>query len=183
MKLSFKAKRNIGLIVLTVAVIVAIILTIVLVQKYGDDEKPVRGAIGQTVSTSQADVCVNSMRVSQFVGEVEVKDGKCFLLVKVDVKANKKLKVSSCDFVVEGANNVTDGYSGKNGHAFYAELVEYSLKKGESVDYSLIFEVEKDRIESYFLYAFGAKIDLGGTVKPIVERTKITPIYAVVTDL
>ncbi|MBD5086340.1 MAG: DUF4352 domain-containing protein [Clostridiales bacterium] len=183
MKLSFKAKRNIGLIVLTVAVIVAIILTIVLVQKYGDDEKPVKGAIGQTVSTSQADVCVNSMRVSQFVGEVEAKDGKCFLLVKVDVKANKKLKVSSCDFVVEGANNVTDGYSGKNGHAFYAELVEYSLKKGESVDYSLIFEVEKDRIESYFLYAFGAKIDLGGTVKPIVERTKCPPIYAVVTDL
>lgn len=166
MKLTFKAKRNIGLIVLTVAVIVAIILTIALVQKYGDDDKLVRGAIGQTVSTSQADVRVNSMRVSQFVGEVEANDGKCFLLVKVDVKANKKIKASSLDFEVLDGVNVTDGYSGKNGCAFDADLIEYTLKKGESETFSIIFEVEKDRIESYFLYAFGAKIDLGGSVTP-----------------
>lgn len=166
MKLTFKAKRNIGLIALTVAVIVAIILIIVLVQKYGADNKPVKGAVGQTVSTSQADVCVKSLRLAQNVGEVEANGDKCFMLVKVEITANKKLKASSYDFVVDGAKNVTDAYSSDNGHAFAADLVAYTLKKGETADFFLIFEVERDRIESYFLYAFDAKIDLGGTVTP-----------------
>ena len=164
MKLTFKAKRNIGLVVLTIAIIVAILLIIVLVQKYGGDDDIVKGAVGQTVSTSQADVCVKELRVAQSVGEVEANDGKCFLLVKVEITANKKIKASYVSFDVDGGTNVTTGYSSNNGHAFYVDAVEYTLKKGENETFDLIFEVEKNRAESYFLNAFGARIDLGGTI-------------------
>ena len=170
MKLTFKAKRNIGLVALTVAVIVAIILIIVLVQKHSDDDKFVKGAVGQTVSTSQAEVCVKSLRVAQSVGDVEANGDKCFMLVKVEIKANKKLKASSCDFVIDGAKNVTNSYVSDNGHAFAVDAVEYTLKKDESETFDLIFEVERERTESYFLYAFGARIDLGGTISNILQE-------------
>ena len=49
MKQSIKAKRNIGLIVLTVLVVVAIVLVIYFVQKADLDGRIKKGAIGQTL--------------------------------------------------------------------------------------------------------------------------------------
>lgn len=59
MKQSIKAKRNIGLIVLTVLVVVAIVLVIYFVQKADLDGRIKKGAIGQTLSAKSADVCVS----------------------------------------------------------------------------------------------------------------------------
>ena len=42
---------------------------------------------------------------------------------------------------------------------------EIVLKKGESKSYKLLYEVKSNRVASYFLYAYGARIDLGGTVQ------------------
>ena len=65
MKQSIKAKRNIGLIVLTVLVVVAIVLVIYFVQKADLDGRIKKGAIGQTLSAKSADVCVSHMNISQ----------------------------------------------------------------------------------------------------------------------
>ena len=62
MRLSIKAKRNIGLIAVTIAIVVAIILVVYFVQKNEDNGKLKTGAIGQVVSTTQADICVKDMR-------------------------------------------------------------------------------------------------------------------------
>ena len=76
MKLGLKAKRNIGLVVITLAVVVAIILVIYFVQKNSDDGKLKTGAIGQTVSTSQADICVKDWGIADDVEGYTVEDGK-----------------------------------------------------------------------------------------------------------
>ncbi|MDE6189675.1 MAG: DUF4352 domain-containing protein [Clostridia bacterium] len=164
MKLTFKAKRNIGLVVMTIALIVAIILIVYFVQKNDIDSRLKNGSIGQTVSTSQAEVCVNDRKISKDFSVVTANGDKVFLLVKVEITANKKLTLSSKDFEVKDGLNVTNAYSSDNGHSFAAEESEVVLKKGESATYDLVFEVDGNRVESYFLYALGARIDLGGTV-------------------
>ena len=67
MKLGVKAKRNIGLVVVTLAIVVAIILVVYFVQKNDDDSKIQNGHIGEAVSTSQAEICVRDMRKLQSV--------------------------------------------------------------------------------------------------------------------
>ena len=169
MKVSAKAKRNIGLIAINVVIVVAIILVIYFVQKNDDDSKMRYGHIGETVSTSQADILVKDMSILQSVDGLTVEDGRCFMLVQVEIKANKKIQVWSGKFDVKDAKNVTSAErhypaSGDEVMAVpYCES-EVTLKKGESETYKLLYEVESNRIESYFLYAYGACIDLGGTV-------------------
>ncbi|MDE5755872.1 MAG: hypothetical protein K2I23_02145 [Clostridia bacterium] len=170
MKLGVKAKRNIGLIAITIAVVVAIILVIYFVQKNEDDGKLKTGAIGKTVSTSQADICVKDMRVLQSVDGLTAEDGNCFLLVSVEIRANKKITVSSDKFEVKDGRNVTNVErrypgSGDETMAVISCEGEIVLKKGESESYNLLYEVKNNRVDSYFLYAYGARIDLGGTVK------------------
>ena len=150
MKLGLKAKRNIGLVVITLAIVVAIILVIYFVQKNDDDNKLRTGAIGDTVSTSQADIHVTSMSMTNYEDGLFAEDGKCFLVLSVEIKANKKITVSSDKFEVKDGKNLT------------AED-ESVLKKGKSKSFRLVYEVERNRIASYFLYAYGARIDLGGT--------------------
>ena len=169
MKLGLKAKRNIGLIAITIAVVVAIILVIYFVQKSDDDKKLVTGAIGQTVSTSQADILVKDMSILQSVDGLTAEDGKCFLQVTVEIKANKKIQVWRGKFEVKDGKNVT--FAERSYPTSGDEIMEVipceggvTLKKGESTSYELLYEVKSNRIESYFLYAYGARIDLGGTV-------------------
>ena len=164
MKLSVKAKRNIGLIAITVAVVVAIILVIYFVQKNDEDKKLVTGAIGQTVSTSQADICVKDMSILQSVDGLTAEDGKCFLQVTVEIKANKKIRLSSDKFEIKDGKNVTFAErryptSGDEVMSVIPCEGRVELKKGESGSYKLLFEVEK-RFDSHFLFAYGAKIDL-----------------------
>ena len=159
MRLSIKAKRNIGLIAVTIAIVVAIILVVYFVQRNEDDGKLKTGAIGQVVSTSQADICVKDMRILQSIDDITAGDGKCFLLLSVEIKANKKLTLSSGKFEVKDGINLT-----ADGKGFIALDGETTLRKGESKTFNLLYEVEYNRAESYFLYAYGARIDLGGTV-------------------
>ena len=92
MKLTIKAKRNIGLIALTVAVIVAVILVVVLVNKYVDDKDLAKGAVGQTISTDQLSLEVVSLKntLTEFGGK-KASEGKCFMLAEVEVKAKKSV--------------------------------------------------------------------------------------------
>ncbi|MDE5655146.1 MAG: DUF4352 domain-containing protein [Clostridia bacterium] len=170
MKLGLKAKRNIGLIAVTIAVVVAIILVVYFVQKSDDDGKLQTGAISQTVSTSQADICVKDMRVLQSVDGLTAEEGNCFLQVSVEIKANKKITVDSGKFEVKGGKNVTNAnrhYDTSSGDEILEVIAcegETTLKKGESKTFNLLYEVEYNRVASYYLYAYGARIDLGGTV-------------------
>ena len=164
MKISVKAKRNIGLIAITLAVIVAIILVIYFVQKNDDDKKLVTGAIGQTVSTSQADIRVTDTRILQSVDGLTIEDGKCFLQISVEIKANKKIRILSDKFEVKDGKNLTFAerrYPASGDEVMVVIPCEgfIELKKGESESYELLFEVEK-RFDSHFLIAYGAKIDL-----------------------
>ena len=170
MKLSVKAKRNIGLVVITLAIVVAIILVIYFVQKNDDDGKLQTGAIGQTVSTSQADICVKDMRILQSVDGLTTEEGNCFLQLSVEIKANKKITVYSGKFEVKDGKNVTfaERHYPTSGDEIMAVTPcegGVTLKKGESESYTLLYEVKNNRVESYFLYAYGARIDLGGTVQ------------------
>ena len=169
MKLGVKAKRNIGLVVVTLAIVVAIILVVYFVQKNDDDSKIQNGHIGEAVSTSQAEICVKDMRKLQSVDGLTAEDGKCYILVTVEIKANKKITVSSDKFEVKDGKNVTNAErrypaSGDETTVVISCEGEVILKKGESKSYNLLYEVEDNRVASYYLYAYGARIDLGGTV-------------------
>lgn len=173
MKLGVKAKRNIGLIVVTLAVVIAIILVIYFVQKNDADSKIRTGAIGQIISTPQADVCVKDMQKLRIFGALTAEDGKCFLLVSVEIKANKKLGVSSNKFEIKDGKNLTaEGRqqipSGDTTIDIIASEGEIILKKGERKTCQILYEVEDNRVASYYLYAYGARIDLGGTVNAAI---------------
>lgn len=163
MKLGLKAKRNIGLVAITIAIVVAIILVIYFTQKNADDSKLKTGAIGQTVSTSKADILVKDVRILQSIDGLTAEDGKCFLRVCVEIKANKKITVSSNKFEVKDGKNVTNAErsypSGDESLIVVSCESEIVLKKGESESYELLYEVEK-RFAGHYLIAFGAKIDL-----------------------
>ncbi len=168
MRLSIKAKRNIGLIAVTIAIVVAIILVVYFVQKNEDNGKLKTGAIGQVVSTSQADICVKDMRILQSIDGLTAGDGKCFLLLSVELKANKKINVLSDKFEVKGGKNVMSEWrqeisSGATMEDVIANGGEL-FKAGREETFNLLYEVEYNRAESYFLYAYGARIDLGGTI-------------------
>ena len=169
MKLGLKAKRNIGLVVITLAIVVAIILVVYFVQKNDDDKKLKYGHVGQVVSTSLADILVKDIKILQSVEGLTADEGKCFLQVTVEIKANRKIQVSSNKFQVKDGKNVTNAErrypaSGDEIMAVISCEGEVTLKKGESKSYEFLYEVESNRVASYFLYAFGARIDLGGTV-------------------
>ena len=153
MKQSIKAKRNIGLIALTIAVIVAIILVVYFVNKADDGNGIKRGAVGQTVSTANGDISVKSAKVVDSIGDITASDGKCLIVVSVEFKANKKITLSADKFAVDNANKISvdkEGY-----------LVDSSvLQKGESKAFKLAYEVKKGSADSYFLSGYGAKIDL-----------------------
>ena len=169
MKLGIKAKRNIGLIVTTVLLIVAIVLIVYFVQKNELDGRIKTGAIGDIVSTAQAEVHVSDMKISDefTVGDTvyTAHDGKVFMTVYVEVTAKKKLTLYSGDFEIKDGVNVTNEYSSPNGNSFCAEEAQTVLKKGERKTFTLRYEVDEGRTQSYFLCALGAKIDLGGSVR------------------
>lgn len=157
MKQSIKAKRNIGLIVLTVLVVVAIVLVIYFVQKADLDGRIKKGAIGQTLSAKSADVCVSDMNISQSVGGETAADGKCFFVLTIKFDAKKDMTVVPDKFEVKGGRRILHGADG-----YLNEKA--ALKKGESKTFKLVYEVENNRVDSYFLYGYGVQIDLGGTV-------------------
>ncbi|MDE6473512.1 MAG: hypothetical protein K2L70_00225 [Clostridia bacterium] len=172
MKLGVKAKRNIGLVVVTLAIVVAIILVIYFVQKNDADSKIKTGAIGQTVSTSQADVCVKDMQKLQSVGGLTAEAGKCFLLVSVELKANKNINVASNKFEIKDGKNLTaEGRQEILSGNITFDIIAYEgemFKKGRIERFDLLYEVEDNRVASYYLYAYGARIDLGGTVNKAI---------------
>lgn len=161
MKLTFKAKRNIGLIALTVAVIVAIILITVLVQKYGGNDTPVKGGVGQVLSTDKVDLQVVSLKNSlkEFGGKT-ADEGKYFMLAKVSVKAKKKISIEPSGFSLSDGKEMSmqvDGYD------FLSQKI--TLKEGEEKVFYLLYEVEAERVSSFYLYGYSCRVDMGGSVR------------------
>ncbi|MDE6614522.1 MAG: hypothetical protein K2K24_03330 [Clostridia bacterium] len=160
MKLTFKAKRNIGLVVLTVAVIAVIILTIALVQKNDDKDKIVKGGVGQIISADKIDLQVVSLKNSlkEFNG-VSASDGKYFMLAKVSVKAKKKIAIEHSGFTLSDGKEIeiqAEGYD------FLTEAV--TLKKGEEKVFYLLYEVQAERMASFYLDGYNCRVDMGGSV-------------------
>ena len=90
------------------------------------------------------------------------------MLLSVELKANKKINVLSDKFEVKGGKNVMSEWrqeisSGATMEDVIANGGEL-FKAGREETFNLLYEVEYNRAESYFLYAYGARIDLGGTV-------------------
>lgn len=162
MKLSFKAKRNIGLIVITVAVVVAVFLIIFFVNKSEKEKlessKETSSHIGEVCTRDDLDYKVfANVKLSEF-GELKADKGKCFLLIGIEITAKKDLTVKADDFKVDdGKAIVTDDGE-------YVMLTDSKeLKSGEKTTFYLLYEVQAERIESFYLHAYGYKIDLGGT--------------------
>lgn len=158
MKQSIKAKRNIGLIALTIAVIVAIILVVYFVNKADVGNGIKRGAIGQTVTVPTGEICVKNMQVTDGIDGKTAGSGNCIIIVSVEFKAGKNIKL------------IADKFDVPNGKKVSVEKEEYfngssSLAKGESKSFKLAYEVKKDSVDSFFFCGYGVKIDLGGTVR------------------
>lgn len=163
MKLTYNAKRNIGLIALIVFVIVAVIAVVLLVQKYGGKEENSKGAIGQTLSSSAAELRVQDVKLLSEVEDKVAAEGKYFMLAKVKVTAKKKLTLEDSAFSLSGGTAVKT----QSGEHWFAEQV--ALKKGESKEFYLLYEVEAERAASFYLTAFGCSVDMGGSVKSILK--------------
>lgn len=165
MKLGVKSKRNIGLIAITLAVIVAIILIVYFTQKSDDDSALKRGGIGQTISINRADIVVMNMELRDAVGDLRADEGRCFFVINVAFKAKAKLVLSPESFEVIGGRQV---FPVEDGTSFFSNSL--TLKKGEECNVNLAYEVESDRIESFYLKVFNAKIDLGGSNRNVFEK-------------
>ncbi|MDE7070593.1 MAG: hypothetical protein K2O86_01295 [Clostridia bacterium] len=159
MRLSIKAKRNIGLIAVTIAIVVAIILVVYFVQKNENNGKTVYGHFGEVIETSQAYLNVTDRYVTDTYEGVSVKEGNRFLVVDIEVKAKKKLTLASNKFYLNSAENVTNGYAGENS-GWGLTVEERVLKKGQSQSIRLIFEVDDNRQSDCYLNGLGANIDL-----------------------
>ncbi|MDE7208902.1 MAG: hypothetical protein K2O31_03385 [Clostridia bacterium] len=160
MKLGVKAKRNIGLVVVTLAIVVAIILVVYFVQKNDDNDRTVYGHYGEVTETSQAYLNVTDRYVCQTYEGVSAVDGKLFLIVDVEVKAKKKLALASDKFYLNAAVNVTSGYVGGEGEGWETSVVESTLKKGQCQSIRLIFEIDGNRQSDCYMNGLGANIDL-----------------------
>lgn len=160
MKLSFKAKRNIGLVALTIAVVVAIILIVYYVEKADLDEPTAKGGIVQTLTTRDYDLVVEDLDKLGSFADKTADSGQIFFLVKVSMTARKDIKISPDKFVVADGKRIktsADGYEFLNGRT--------SIKAGETKDFYLMYQVKKDRMESFFLRAYNCKVDLGGSME------------------
>lgn len=162
MKLSFKAKRNIGLVAITIAVIVTVFLIIFFVNRCEKNKIEKSSHIGEICTTDNLEYKVfNNIKKTEFESLL-ANEGKCFLLIGIQVKAKKDITIKSSDFKVDDGqfvNASSDEYDILNS--------QRQLKSGEETKFYLLCEVENDRIESYFIHGYGYKIDLGGTVSII----------------
>ncbi len=165
MKLGIKAKRNIGLIVLTVVVVAAVILTVYLVQRSDDSQKLKNAHIGQKLTCKDFEFSVvdvkNSLR--EFGGETPV-DGYYFMAVTVVVNAKKNIKIDAQDFPVADAKHI---YADQDGYDVLDDKGIY-LKGGQDMKFALIYEAEAERAVEFYMRAFGYKINLGGTVSNVL---------------
>ena len=159
MKLGVKAKRNIGLVVVTIAVIVAIILVVYFVQKNSDSRKTVYGHFGEATETSQAYLNVMDRYLTEVYDGVSAQEGNRFLVVDIEIKAKKKLTLASDKFYLNAAVNVTGGYAGE-GKVWEIDEAGSVLKKGQSQSIRIIFELDENRQSDCYLYGYGANIDL-----------------------
>ena len=159
MRLNIKAKRNIGLVVVTLAIVVAIILIVYGVHRHENNGKTVYGHFGEVTETSQAYLNVTDRYVTDTHEGVNAREGNLFLVVDVEVKAKKKLTLASNKFSLNAAENVTNGYAGENS-GWGLTVEERVLKKGQSQIIRLIFEVNENRQSDCYLNGYGANIDL-----------------------
>lgn len=157
MKLSIKAKRNIGLVALTIAVIIIVLVVIVLVNKCEQSKIEKQSYIGKLCEGSKLDYKVVSLDKLDEFGSYKAKDGNVLLLIGAQLKAKKDITVKSGDFTVD------DGKYINVENSDYYMLTSKKVSKGQEIDFYLLYEVKKGQIESFFLHAYGYKIDLGGT--------------------
>lgn len=158
MKLSFKAKRNIGLIVLTLAVVLAVFLIVFFVNKADENNQIKDAHIGQQLESKKLSFKVNDMKIKNSFADIVASDGKCLMVVNVTATAKKDVELKRQDFSIE------------KGEQKYSESEEYNLldsinlKSGQSVEFYLVFEVAQNQMASFYLTAYNYKIDLGGSM-------------------
>ncbi|MDE7215690.1 MAG: hypothetical protein K2O08_02675 [Clostridia bacterium] len=159
MRLSIKAKRNIGLLALTVGIIVAIIVVIVLVNKYVDGNNLTKGKAGQTISTNELSLTASPKNSLTEFGGKKAGEGNCFMLVEVTVKAKKKITLVSDKF------SLSDGKAVKaqsDGYEFLDGKVE--IEAGEEKTFYLLYEVKANVADSFYLYGYSCSVDMGGSI-------------------
>lgn len=162
MKLSIKAKRNIGLIVITLAVVLAVFLIIFFVNKAEkeklENSRETSSYIGQLCKADDLDYKVFDNKKFQEFGDLKADEGNCFLLIGIELTAKKDITVKTKDFKVD------DGiFAEATSEEYYILNEDKDIASGEKIVFYLLCEVESDRIESFYLHAYGYKIDLGGT--------------------
>lgn len=161
--MSVRVKKTIGLVVLTLVVVALVFLVIFLVQK-NDEEKQkaeqLKSAhIGEPLSCDGFQMTVSHLdNTLEEIGSLKAQEGNCFLLIEIKIDAEKEVTVKKSDFSVEDAKSVSADTQD------YEILSEDTIvKAAEERTFYLLYEVEKGRLESFYLTAYGYKTDLGGT--------------------
>lgn len=163
--MSVRVKKTIGLIVLTLVVVALIFLVIYLVQK-SDVEKQkaeqLKSAhIGETLDCDGFVMTLTGLdNKREEIWSLKAQEGNCFLLIEIAVDAEKEVSLKQSDFSIKDGDAVY-------GQIDEGELLEDSItvKAEEKKTFYLLYEVKKGRLESYYLTAYGYKIDLGGTLQ------------------
>ncbi len=161
--MSVRVKKTIGLIVLTLVIVALVFLVIYFVQKNDEEKKKAEqlenAHIGETLECEGFQMTVSHLdNTLEEIGSLKAQDGNCFLLIEIKIDAEKEVTLKKTDFSVEDANSViTDSQD-------YEILSDdTTVKAGENKTFYLLYEVEKGKLESFYLTAYGYKIDLGGT--------------------
>lgn len=173
--MSSKLKKTIGLIALTVAVVVIIFLIVWYVQKSENDKKQAErletAHIGQLCECDGFDMKILTLDNSLTeLGDLKASEDNCFLLIKTEIAAHKDITIKASDFEVKDGEYKTVAASD------YEMLGEQlTVKAGETKTFYLAYEVKSGRIESYYLQAYGYKVDLGGTLQgPVLSSGDIS---------
>lgn len=161
--MSDKVKKTIGLIALTLVVAVLIFLVIYFVQKGENDKKQaaqIKNAhIGETLACDGFRMTVSHLdNTLEEIGSIKAQEGNCFLLIEIKIDAEKEITLKLTDFSVDDAKSVS---AESQDYEILSE--DTTVKAGEESTFYLLYEAEKGRMESFYLKAYGYKIDLGGT--------------------
>lgn len=155
----FKIWRRIGLIALTLAVIGAIVLTIVLVQKQGE-KNLVSVDMGRSFRyNDEIEFVVSKITFTTQSSSIEIEDGSCLATVEISAKALKNFTLSQNKFRLNSEKSVLNNFSSK-----------MTLKEGETKVINIGYIVKNQSSTNLYLAMFGHKVNLGTSMqgKPIL---------------
>ncbi len=148
-----KKWKSITLVLLTIVVVVGVFLTIFLVEK-NDQRNYIERHIDDLNKSSKVDFCVKSVDISKSIGGVEATGDKVWMVVTIDLTANKNFTLKMSHFNVDKT---------QPSKAPKCLSESQKLNTGEQKTIKLSFQVDESG-KTHRLYCFGYKVVLGSSL-------------------